>query len=70
MRKSEYLFGRRPIRDRLRDHGEVTVSAVNCQSARGPWIMYVETSATGKASKAVRYRIRVKLKERVSVSAI
>jgi len=62
MRRSEYLLGRRPIRERLEKTGTCRVSVVQCLPDSDPWLMYVETNARKKARYPVLYRITVHLK--------
>jgi hypothetical protein len=63
VRKSEYVLGRQPIRERLERDGVVTVAAVQCNAgSKDAWVMFMETQATGKQRKPVLYRIRVRLK--------
>ncbi len=63
MRKSEYVLGRKPVRERLERNGEVTVAAVQCNAGtRQAWVMFLETGKTGKQKFPVLYRIRVRLK--------
>jgi hypothetical protein len=72
MRKSEYLLGRRPIRDRLESEYVCRVSCVQCLPGTNPWRMYVETRRRGKREKgSILYRItiRVKKPEEVTMEA-
>jgi len=61
-RRSQYLLGRRVIRQRLQERGEVSVIAVQCLPNTDPWIMYLESDRRGKKGPSVLYRINVKLK--------
>jgi hypothetical protein len=62
MRRSEYLLGRRPIRERLARYGTCRVACVQCLPNIDPWRMYVETTRKGRARKPVLYRIKITLK--------
>ncbi len=62
-RRSQFLLGRKPIRERLRQRGEVSVIAVRCLPNTDPWVMYLESDTRGKKGPSVMYRINVKLKK-------
>jgi hypothetical protein len=64
-RKSRYLLGRRPIRDRLKKNGECSVVAVQCLPNSDPWVMYMESETRGRKRRPVLYRINIRLKQGV-----
>lgn len=68
MRMTEFVLGRKPIRDRLARDRKVTVAVCQFNGSAGPWRGYVETTKHGKRETPTTvYRINVRLKPGVQI---